>query len=55
MTAMISPDMGSCKYTLNRLRYTNRVKELSTHNGGASEMQLHMKTEGKEVETSKEG
>lgn len=29
MIAMISPGMGSCEYTLNTLRYANRVKELN--------------------------
>ncbi|XP_062388306.1 kinesin-like protein KIF2C isoform X2 [Sardina pilchardus] len=29
MIAMISPGMGSCDYTLNTLRYANRVKELN--------------------------
>ncbi|XP_029474709.1 kinesin-like protein KIF2C [Rhinatrema bivittatum] len=31
MIAMISPGMASCEYTLNTLRYADRVKELSPH------------------------
>ncbi|KAM6415000.1 kinesin-like protein KIF2C [Rhynochetos jubatus] len=49
MIAMISPGMSSCEYTLNTLRYADRVKELSPHNGGG-EMQMQMETE--EAETS---
>uniref|UniRef100_A0A7M4FJQ6 Kinesin-like protein n=1 Tax=Crocodylus porosus TaxID=8502 RepID=A0A7M4FJQ6_CROPO len=55
MIAMISPGMSSCEYTLNTLRYADRVKELSPHNGGAGEMQTHMETESEEAETSEEG
>ncbi|XP_051556833.1 kinesin-like protein KIF2C [Myxocyprinus asiaticus] len=36
MIAMISPGMGSCEYTLNTLRYANRVKELNGISKGAS-------------------
>ncbi|ROL44541.1 Kinesin-like protein KIF2C [Anabarilius grahami] len=36
MIAMISPGMGSCEYTLNTLRYANRVKELNGMSKGAS-------------------
>ncbi|XP_071421359.1 kinesin-like protein KIF2C isoform X4 [Pithys albifrons albifrons] len=52
MIAMISPGMNSCEYTLNTLRYADRVKELSPHDGG-SDMQNQMETE--ETETSREG
>ncbi|XP_066048805.1 kinesin-like protein KIF2C isoform X2 [Chamaea fasciata] len=52
MIAMISPGMSSCEYTLNTLRYADRVKELSPHDGG-SETQSQMETE--ETETSTEG
>ncbi|XP_075567772.1 kinesin-like protein KIF2C isoform X2 [Pelecanus crispus] len=52
MIAMISPGMSSCEYTLNTLRYADRVKELSPHNGGG-ETQNQMETE--ERETSGEG
>ncbi|KAM6305471.1 kinesin-like protein KIF2C [Aegotheles albertisi] len=52
MIAMISPGMNSCEYTLNTLRYADRVKELSPHNGGG-ETQNQMETD--ETETSGEG
>ncbi|XP_050162878.1 kinesin-like protein KIF2C [Myiozetetes cayanensis] len=52
MIAMISPGMNSCEYTLNTLRYADRVKELSPHDGG-SDMQNQMETE--EMETGGEG
>ncbi|XP_049664596.1 kinesin-like protein KIF2C isoform X1 [Accipiter gentilis] len=54
MIAMISPGMSSCEYTLNTLRYADRVKELSPHNGGG-ETQNQMETENEETETSGEG
>ncbi|KAI1888661.1 hypothetical protein AGOR_G00187440 [Albula goreensis] len=34
MIAMVSPGMGSCDYTLNTLRYADRVKELNGAMGG---------------------
>ncbi|XP_064311312.1 kinesin-like protein KIF2C [Phalacrocorax carbo] len=48
MIAMISPGMSSCEYTLNTLRYADRVKELSPHNGGG-ETQNQMETEETEM------
>ncbi|XP_074858858.1 kinesin-like protein KIF2C isoform X2 [Carettochelys insculpta] len=54
MIAMISPGMSSCEYTLNTLRYADRVKELSPHNGGSGEMQNCMETENEHLETSEE-
>nr|XP_056723616.1 kinesin-like protein KIF2C [Euleptes europaea] len=53
MIAMISPGMNSSEYTLNTLRYADRVKELS-RNGMAGEANL-METESEELENSKEG
>ncbi|XP_035189306.1 kinesin-like protein KIF2C isoform X2 [Oxyura jamaicensis] len=53
MIAMISPGMSSCEYTLNTLRYADRVKELSPHNGGG-ETQNHMEIENEETEISGE-
>ncbi|XP_010011011.1 PREDICTED: kinesin-like protein KIF2C, partial [Nestor notabilis] len=51
MIAMISPGMSSCEYTLNTLRYADRVKELSPHNG-SGETQNQMETENEETEGS---
>uniref|UniRef100_A0A672UR50 Kinesin-like protein n=1 Tax=Strigops habroptila TaxID=2489341 RepID=A0A672UR50_STRHB len=51
MIAMISPGMSSCEYTLNTLRYADRVKELSPHNGGG-ETQNQMETENEETEST---
>uniref|UniRef100_A0A8C3LZN2 Kinesin-like protein n=1 Tax=Chrysolophus pictus TaxID=9089 RepID=A0A8C3LZN2_CHRPC len=48
MIAMISPGMSSCEYTLNTLRYADRVKELSPHNGGG-ETQNQMEVEETEM------
>ncbi|XP_030310953.1 kinesin-like protein KIF2C [Calypte anna] len=53
MIAMISPGMGSCEYTLNTLRYADRVKELSPHNG-SGETQNQMETENEETDSSGE-
>ncbi|KAL8178806.1 UNVERIFIED_CONTAM: Kinesin-like protein kif2c [Gekko kuhli] len=53
MIAMISPGMSSCEYTLNTLRYADRVKELP-RNEMAGEANL-METESGELELSKEG
>ncbi|XP_053100286.1 kinesin-like protein KIF2C isoform X2 [Hemicordylus capensis] len=54
MIAMISPGMNSCEYTLNTLRYADRVKELP-RNGTAGEAQNCMETENEELEISEEG
>ncbi|ETE69641.1 Kinesin-like protein KIF2C [Ophiophagus hannah] len=51
--AMISPGMSSCEYTLNTLRYADRVKELPS-NGTAGEAQNCMETESEEFEISRE-
>lgn len=49
MIAMISPGMSSCEYTLNTLRYANRVKELNgISKGDAVE-------NGSKLELSEEG
>ncbi|XP_025032492.1 kinesin-like protein KIF2C, partial [Python bivittatus] len=53
MIAMISPGMSSCEYTLNTLRYADRVKELP-NSGTAGEAQTCMETESEEFEISKE-
>ncbi|XP_063153876.1 kinesin-like protein KIF2C isoform X1 [Candoia aspera] len=53
MIAMISPGMSSCEYTLNTLRYADRVKELP-NSGTAGEAQNYMETESEEFEISKE-
>ncbi|KAM6457405.1 kinesin-like protein KIF2C isoform 2-T2 [Liasis olivaceus] len=53
MIAMISPGMSSCEYTLNTLRYADRVKELP-NSGTAGEAQNCMETESEEFEISKE-
>ncbi|XP_065770379.1 kinesin-like protein KIF2C isoform X2 [Muntiacus reevesi] len=53
MIAMISPGISSCEYTLNTLRYADRVKELSPHSGPSGEQPIQMETE--EMETSSNG
>ncbi|XP_061488730.1 kinesin-like protein KIF2C isoform X2 [Rhineura floridana] len=53
MIAMISPGMNSCEYTLNTLRYADRVKELP-HSGTAGETQNCMETENEELDISEE-
>ncbi|XP_053431946.1 kinesin-like protein KIF2C isoform X1 [Nycticebus coucang] len=45
MIAMISPGITSCEYTLNTLRYADRVKELSPHSGPSGEQPIQMETE----------
>lgn len=57
MIAMVSPSMASCEYTMNTLRYADRVKELNTNtkcNGGAKaeEESLESSSEESAVETS---
>ncbi|KAM5322563.1 kinesin-like protein KIF2C isoform 2-T2 [Glossophaga mutica] len=53
MIAMISPGISSCEYTLNTLRYADRVKELSPHNGPIGEQPVQMEIE--ETEASSNG
>uniref|UniRef100_A0A8C2IAT4 Kinesin-like protein n=1 Tax=Cyprinus carpio TaxID=7962 RepID=A0A8C2IAT4_CYPCA len=53
MIAMISPGMSSCEYTLNTLRYANRVKELNGVSKGASVengTKLELSDEGNSLE-----
>uniref|UniRef100_A0A8C2IA43 Kinesin-like protein n=1 Tax=Cyprinus carpio TaxID=7962 RepID=A0A8C2IA43_CYPCA len=55
MIAMISPGMSSCEYTLNTLRYANRVKELNGVSKGASVengTKLELSDEGNSLEES---
>ncbi|XP_054837260.1 kinesin-like protein KIF2C isoform X2 [Eublepharis macularius] len=54
MIAMISPGMNSCEYTLNTLRYADRVKELP-RNGTAGETHNLMETVSEGLEISEEG
>ncbi|XP_040833664.1 kinesin-like protein KIF2C isoform X2 [Ochotona curzoniae] len=53
MIATISPGINSCEYTLNTLRYADRVKELSPHSGPSGEQPIQMETE--ELEASSNG
>ncbi|XP_064137941.1 kinesin-like protein KIF2C isoform X2 [Loxodonta africana] len=52
MIAMISPGISSCEYTLNTLRYADRVKELSPHSGPSGEQPIQMETEETEVSSN---
>ncbi|XP_038574005.1 kinesin-like protein KIF2C isoform X5 [Micropterus salmoides] len=56
MIAMVSPGMASCEYTMNTLRYADRVKELNgntTTSGAAkAEEPINSSTEETVVETS---
>ncbi|XP_045228304.1 kinesin-like protein KIF2C isoform X3 [Macaca fascicularis] len=47
--ATISPGISSCEYTLNTLRYADRVKELSPHSGPSGEQLIQMETEEMEA------
>ncbi|KAM5291451.1 LOW QUALITY PROTEIN: kinesin-like protein KIF2C [Glossophaga mutica] len=49
MIATISPGISSCEYTVNTLRYADRVKELSPHNGPIGEHPVQMKVEETEA------
>nr|XP_046264056.1 kinesin-like protein KIF2C isoform X2 [Scatophagus argus] len=56
MIAMVSPGMASCEYTMNTLRYADRVKELngsSTVNGAAKAQEpINSSTEEESVDSS---
>ncbi|XP_047645251.1 kinesin-like protein KIF2C isoform X2 [Phacochoerus africanus] len=52
MIAMISPGISSCEYTLNTLRYADRVKELSPHSGPSGEQPVQMDTEDMEASSN---
>ncbi|KAK7945656.1 hypothetical protein WMY93_001384 [Mugilogobius chulae] len=56
MIAMVSPSMASCEYTMNTLRYADRVKELNTNskcNGVAkAEESSDISSEESAVDTS---
>ncbi|KAM5248245.1 LOW QUALITY PROTEIN: kinesin-like protein KIF2C [Ctenodactylus gundi] len=53
MIAMISPGISSCEYTLNTLRYADRVKELSPHSGPSGEQPTHMETDEMEASSNR--
>ncbi|OCT82678.1 hypothetical protein XELAEV_18025208mg [Xenopus laevis] len=44
--AMLSPGFNSCEYTLNTLRYADRVKELSPQNAETNDDNLQMEDSG---------
>ncbi|KAM7400672.1 hypothetical protein PAMA_005052 [Pampus argenteus] len=57
MIAMVSPTMSSCEYTMNTLRYADRVKELNGNSkaGGSAKTQEPINTSSEEesvVDTS---
>ncbi|XP_042283660.1 kinesin-like protein KIF2C isoform X1 [Thunnus maccoyii] len=57
MIAMVSPSMASCEYTMNTLRYADRVKELNgnSKSGGVAKSQEPVDTSSEEesvVDTS---
>ncbi|XP_037005449.1 kinesin-like protein KIF2C isoform X1 [Artibeus jamaicensis] len=52
MIAMISPGISSCEYTLNTLRYADRVKELSPHSGPIGEQPVQMEIEETEASSN---
>ncbi|XP_069837308.1 kinesin-like protein KIF2C isoform X1 [Dendropsophus ebraccatus] len=54
MIAMLSPGFNSCEYTLNTLRYADRVKELSPHAAEGSDNQRMETENGDETQSSLE-
>ncbi|KAM3914408.1 kinesin-like protein KIF2C [Leptodactylus fuscus] len=52
MIAMLSPGFNSCEYTLNTLRYADRVKELSPHSTETAENQQMETENGDESQSS---
>lgn len=55
MIAMLSPGFNSCEYTLNTLRYADRVKELSPHGGKEGADNQQMETENGDESQSSAG
>ncbi|XP_066537383.1 kinesin-like protein KIF2C isoform X2 [Hoplias malabaricus] len=54
MIAMISPGMSSCDYTLNTLRYADRVKELNGVSKGVAQENTKLTEESEEGNSSLE-
>uniref|UniRef100_H3DCR2 Kinesin-like protein n=1 Tax=Tetraodon nigroviridis TaxID=99883 RepID=H3DCR2_TETNG len=54
MIAMVSPGMTSCEYTMNTLRYADRVKELNCNSGtsGAAKIKEPVNSSSEEVKLS---